>query len=438
MNSTRFRLAYVISGLACLALVLADLRADSPPVKKTTAESKAKPAIRIEAGAQEAGKTEVPVTHEQVAAVTVRGKEGNITLQTLCVNAKGEVLALVAPPRPYGAPVKNAFSEVHVLSPEGKELKDWKVDFHANSINTGADGNVYVAGDGKVAKFDAAGKALGQVELPHIAKILKDKEGIQKKAEEQLKSQKESFANTIKTYEDMIKKLEVKKAEDRTKLDERQLEQYKQIFKSFDETKKYYDKMKIEDIVNQITSRLRVINGIAASDKDLFIVCGESQGYGFAVWRMGLDFSEAKQILSNVIGCCGQMDVQVSGTDILVAENTKHRFAKYNRDGKALGAWGKRGKETEAECFGGCCNPMNVRCCSTGDVLTAESEGIIKRFSAKGDSLGIVATSKLTGGCKNVSVASSPDGERIYLCGQPNSQVVIFALKTGKSEKKSD
>jgi hypothetical protein len=390
------------------------------------------PAILFCATLVHAEPKDAPATHDVVATISVKGKSGNITLQTLCVNSKGDVVALVAPPRSYGAPQKNAVSEVHVLSCDGKEQRVWTVDFHANSINVGPDGSVYVAGDGKVSKYGADGKLLAHKSLPHIAELLKDAKGMRKKAEEQLKQQKESFAQSIKTYEGMKKKLEEKMAEDRTKLEQRQLEQYTQILKSFEETKKYYDNQSVDVIVEQMTSRLRVINGIAASEKDVFIVCGESQGYGFALWRMDHQFENAKQVKSNVVGCCGQMDVQCCGNDIVLAENTKHRFAKYDRDGKELGAWGKRAAAGDSVNFGGCCNPMNLRCCATGDFLTAESEGIIKRFSAKGEFLGTVASTKLTGGCKNVAVASSPDGEKVYLCDLPGSKLVIMGLKSAK------
>jgi hypothetical protein len=369
---------------------------------------------------------------EQLSTISVKGHTGGMSLQTLCVSEKGEIIALVAPPKGFSAPQKNVESEIRVLTPEGKELRSWTVKFHANSINVAPDGTVYVAGDGKVAQFDHDGKELNKVDLPHIAKLLADKAVMKKKAEQQLKAQKEQFTQMVKTYEDMKKKIEDKKAEDRTKLESLQLEQYNQILKSFTESKNYYNSMTVDSIIEQITSRLRIINAIAISDKDIFIVCGESEGYGFAVWRMNHEFGDAKQVKSNVIGCCGQMDVQCCGGDIVLAENTRHQFAKYDRDGKALGAWGKTGKETEPGCFGGCCNPMNVRCSAAGDVYTAESEGIIKHFSPKGDYLGIVGKTSLTGGCKCVAVSVAPEADRLYLCDVPNSRIVVFGPKPTK------
>lgn len=405
-------------------------------------------AIAVGLRAEEKKSPSIVPPFDQLSTISVKGHHSGISLQSLCVSEKGEVVALVAPQKGYSNSQKGVISEVHVLTPEGKELKTWDVSFHANSINIAPDGTVYVAGDGKVARFDRDGKELLKVELPHIAKLLEDKAGMKKKAEAQLKQQKDQMKQMLKTYEDMKKKIEDKKAEDRTKLETRQLEQYTQILEMYKENSKYTNSMTVDSIVEQITSRLRIINAIAVSEKDVFIVCGESEGYGFAVWRMNHDFSEPKQVRSNVIGCCGQMDVQCCGSDIYLAENTRHQFAKYDRDGKELGSWGKTGmmplnqpptrtggaNGTDPG-FGGCCNPMNLRCSANGDVYTAESEGIIKRFSPKGDFLGIVGQTNLTGGCKCVAVSVAPEGDRLYLCDVPHSQIVVFGTK---AEKKAE
>jgi hypothetical protein len=369
-------------------------------------------------------------THEKAADIKVTSADGRMKLQTLTVDGEGRILGLVAPPRGYGASVKDASGEIHVFTPEGKPSGVWKVSFHAHSINSGPDGTVYVAGDGKVAKFSKDGKDLGMIELPHIKELLADKDGMKQQAEDQLKRQKDSFAQAKKSILANKKAIEDKKEADRTDLEKRQLEQFEQILKSYEQSEKFYATQSVDSIVQQITSRLRIINGIAVSEKDLFIVCGETKGYGYAVWRMTHDFKDPKKIVSGVVGCCGQMDVQVHGANILLAENTKHRFAKYDRNGKELGGWGKRGLESDPTCFGGCCNPMNLRTNKDGDVFTAESEGIIKRFSAKGDFLGQVGYVSLSGGCKNVAVGASPNGDKVYFCDQPGSRIIVMSKKT--------
>ena len=73
---------------------------------------------------------------------------------------------------------------------------------------------------------------------------------------------------------------------------------------------------------------------------------------------------------------------------------------------------------------------MNVRIVSGGTVYTAESEGFVKEFSPKGEFVKLVAHATVTGGCKNVAVAATPDGKTVYFCDQPGSQIIILTLKT--------
>src|ERR1700716_2509679 len=103
-------------------------------------------------------------SHKQIAAIPVKGPTGT-GLQTLCLDADGQILALVAPPRGYGAAMKNVASEVQVFTGEGKKGGWWKWSSHGQSINCGLDGTIYVAGDGRVAKFTKDGKPLAELEL---------------------------------------------------------------------------------------------------------------------------------------------------------------------------------------------------------------------------------------------------------------------------------
>jgi hypothetical protein len=374
-------------------------------------------------------------THEKLRTIDV-ARKGQLSLQTLTVDAKGRVLGLVGASRYFnpGASKEKVTSEVHVFNSEGKSEGVWKVEFNAQSINTAPDGSIFVAGDGKVAKYSSDGKLLASLELPHLKKLLEDKEGLRKEAQAQLDQQKKSFQQSFDNVKKMKEKLEAIEEGKRTALQKNQLKQYESIIKSYEQTLKYYENQKVDDIVASTLSRLRIINGVAASKKDIFIACGEPKGYGYAVWRMSHDFKDAKLVISGGRGCCGQFDIQVQGEELLVAENTNHRWARFTRDGKLVSAHGKRGNDTDVECFGGCCNPMNVRANAAGDVYTAESEGIIKRFSSKGDFLNVVGYAPLTGGCKNVGVGASPDGEIVYFCDQPGSRIIVMKKKAAKSE----
>jgi hypothetical protein len=437
-------IARIGSGVALTALLAAGgLLADEnpkPPAKKAAA---VKPATtttsllgsllgsRGPAKSQAQKDAEEKGSHKESGSIKVQSADGKLRMQTMAVDGEGRVLALVAPPRGFAAPTKGATGEVHVFAGDGSPVKHWKVNFHAHSINSGPDGSIYVAGDGRVAKFTRDGEPVKELELPFIADLLKDKEGMRKAAEEQQAQQKKTYAQIVEQYEKRIKDITDVPEEKRTKLQKSQLTQYESLVKT-------YKKMampSIDSLIQGTVGRVRIHNSIAVNEKDVFVVAGETKGYGYVVWRMDHEFKNPRQVLTGLRGCCGQMDVQCCGDDILVAENCNYQFALYDRDGKKKGGWGKSAANgNDLSGFGGCCNPMNVRATKSNEVYTAESEGLIKRFSDKGDFLGVVGYAPLTGGCKNVAVGVSPDGSRVYFADQPGSRVIVLTKKAAETK----
>lgn len=372
-------------------------------------------------------------SHDVFKEIKITGKHAGNSLQTLCSDPEGNILAVVAPARYSEAPAKSAsakvVSEVQVFSSEGTPLRQWDVPFKAQCIASSPDGKIYVAGDAHIATFEKDGKLIKSIELPHIAKLSSNKEQMKKDAEAQLKQEKESFGQQIKQIKDMKEKLEKKKADELTARDKQMIKQYEQILDSYKETEKFYTGRTVDQVVGETLTRLRYINAVAVTDKELFIVCGETKGWGYAVWRMNHQFEEPKQVIGGLGGCCGQMDICCDGDSILVAENTLKKFARYSKDGKSIGKWGKPG-DKDMSCFGGCCNPMNLRASTKGDIFTSESEGYIKRFSAKGEFMGVVGKVAIGGGCKNVAIAMSPNEEKVYFCDQPGSKIFILVKKS--------
>ena len=51
-------------------------------------------------------------------------------------------------------------------------------------------------------------------------------------------------------------------------------------------------------------------------------------------------------------------------------------------------------------------------------------------FNAAGEFVALIGTAKLTGGCKNVAVAASPSGDRVYFCDLPGSRIIVLAQKS--------
>ncbi|MCD6303771.1 MAG: hypothetical protein J7M21_02275 [Planctomycetes bacterium] len=100
---------------------------------------------------------------------------------------------------------------------------------------------------------------------------------------------------------------------------------------------------------------------------------------------------------------------------LYVADNTRHRVARYDRSGRLLSAFSKASRSDPAG-FGSCCNPMNVCFGPDGALYTSEASlHRIKRYSTSGKYLGPVGTYSARGGCKHVAVAVGKSGRDVYV-----------------------
>jgi hypothetical protein len=378
------------------------------------------------------------VTHKQVQDIKVSNGTG-ATLQSMTRTGDGKIVALLGMDR-HGGVVSRTTQKapqagVQVFDKDGKQLGEWKIPFAGQAIGAGPDGSIFVGGSGKICKYDTQGKLLLETELPHIKSLLADKDGLKTRALEQIAQQKKSIEQTKKVYAQQIEvlkgqiaKIEETKAEDQTEPDKRKLKRLQQQLSAYQSVRfaEGDDESQVEAVVQQLVQRASTISGISVNKEDVFVVTGEDQGYGFAAWRLDHKFENPTKVLAGLRGCCGQMDVQAIGNELFVAENTKHRVGHYDRDGKRIEEFGTTLSKKDVDGFGGCCNPMNVCCGTDGQILTAESEGIIRRFSTTGEYLGLVGRVTLTGGCKNVAVSASPDGERVYFCDLPGSRIIVM------------
>lgn len=373
-------------------------------------------------------------THAEGKKIQVKGENKANRLQTLCMAPSGEVLALLGLPR-YGTTERDIPSEVQVFSPTGEKLRTYKVGFAGQAINASSDGHIFVAGSGKIAELASTGSLLSEMELPHLAELVKDKAALRKKAEEQLKSEREMYQQMVDQFKKQKEELEKKDKDQLTANEKAQLRSIEATLKAYAPMLKEQNQRTVESAMADLTARLRQVNAVAVTDKEIFVATGESKGYGFAVWRMTREFKEPKQIISGLGGCCGQMDIQATADSVFVCENTKHKVFQFDREGKRLAGFGKKGRDGDPECFGSCCNPMNCCIAKDGSVYTAESEGYVKHFAADGKFLGPIGSVKITGGCKNVGLGVSPDGDTLYFCDQPGSNIIILAKKTDTAAK---
>lgn len=397
-------------------------------------------------------------THTQSGDIKIQGARSGHQLQTFCLNKEGLIFAVVGPPKSYGNAQlegKKNSAEVRVYDADGKELRQWAVDFAVQSIAAAPNGTIFVAGNGMIAKFDTDGKLLASADVPHISSLLKNSEKLKEEAEAALEDEKEQYEQYLKQIKQQVdaqKKaldeqkaaLEAKPEAERTAAAKRKIRTLELTVRNAESQNKamlnYYKQRgerSVDDVISEMTGRLKVVNALGATDKDLFIASGVVKGYGYAIWRTSHDFEGAEQIVSGLSGCCGQMDIRCCDDCVFVAENSRKRVLQYDREGKKLAQWGEGSRNgAEGAGFGGCCNPMNLCIGPAGEVLTAESEGFIKRFTKEGSFLGVVGQAKVSGGCKNVAIALSPSGDKAYFFDLQGSRIVV--LNQDKADDAAD
>jgi hypothetical protein len=396
---------------------------------------------------------EASATHKQKKVLTVAKVEAGEKLEDFCLDSTGRILALLGPNNQGAGSSLSAIAEsfskqrskfesaVHVYDGEGNLVAKWPVGFSGQAINTAPDGTIVVGGDGHVARFSADGEKLYEAESPQMTYIHNNKDEMRERAKEQLESDKITFGEQVKQFEEQLKEIrEAKKNESGDKkpekasvvaqagevpqIDENQLEQ---IVQSYKQHLKRLETKTVEQALQEVLGRAKTTHSITASDKEVFVSCPALAGYGFGIWRTDEKFGNAKEIVKSLSGCCGQMDVQCCNGELYVCENSRHRVIRFDRDGKEVGQFGKRDRVGEGENFGGCCNPMNLCFSKEGNLYVSESNGVVKQFTPAGKYLGIVGIATVQPGCKNSCVGVTADDKRLFYIDVYKSQIILLA-----------
>ncbi len=400
-------------------------------------------------------------THRQVATIQIGGEESRLRIVSFCLGPRGRLLTACQSTSEADKGL------VRVLSPDGKRLADWELDFPPQAINVMPDGGVLVGGAGSLAILSDEGEVLRTADSPALVAMLPALEdflpGGEESAEAQAR-QMEEYVETLKKQLDSnvtlmlgdldksiqsardkgdterVKTLEEQKARTQAMFREsmkRRLKQFEErlgALKKESEAQRRMSPAKQRRAAQEALEKARDtrrrasrVSGVAATDRDVFVACYSRRG--FAVYRLSHELADGEKIVTRLRGCCGQMDIQAHGGDLYVAENGRFRVVRYDRDGKELDSWGKRSRTAE-DGFGSCCNPMNIRFDPGGKILTSEaSVGAIKRFDLDGSYLGTVARSKIVPGCKHVAIDISDDGRRLYMLDITRSQIVVMERK---------
>jgi hypothetical protein len=301
-------------------------------------------------------------------------------LKNFCLNAEGNILACFVPNDAAGSSTGKNAPVIRVYSPKGELLKTLPIEIRAGVIAVSRDGSIFVAGDGRLLKLDAAGKMLASAPSP----VANEPVSIGKDVEEMIKQSKRPFEEEMGR---MKASLEKRRAD---------------------------------------------VTGLAVTEEDVFMAVGSPNDFSYRVYRLDHALENPKLVVEKLRGCCGQMDIQAHAGKLWIAHNSRHQVESRDRDGKEISKFGKAGKLKATE-FGSCCEPKNLRVLANGDILAAESEPnpCIKRFSASGEFLGVVAVFKVEKPeCVRVTVEASPDGSRFYLLDVKRDAIVVFGTKS--------
>lgn len=371
-------------------------------------------------------------THKQTRSIVPHWKESPVPLHTFCVGPD-QLLYLCC--SGSGAPSQASAGVILVYTGEGELVREIPLEFVPQAINFAADGKCFVAGSGKLARLSSQGDVEIVKDAPNIGNPEQMVEELKKAAEEQKKMITDSYTQQLEQIDAQLKKVKdeieqadasdekgAKKRQRRLKMLEQQRDQWDGMLKQIEESF-------VAQGGDVILQQMKRATGLAVSERDVFVSLPKTTGYGYSIHRLDHDLENATVIIENVGGCCGQLDIQSDGENLLVAENTSFKVGIYNRDGKPQDSWGQRGRD-KADGFGSCCNPMNVRCCENGEILTAESSiGDIKRFSKDGKFLGLIGRASVGGGCKHVAIGWDSERDWHYMMNQDKSSVAVLVPK---------
>ena len=375
-------------------------------------------------------------THKQIRTIKPTHDGKPIALNTFCLDKDGNILACVGGDTTEFVPGEDgeitsktvvAPKLLQTYSPEGKLLREVSLDFKPTAVNQSPTGTIFVAGVGRVAQISPEGKVLVVADSPHIGDLDEMKKKAEAEAKVQMKQMTGMLTDQIERLDQRLAAIKEKPEADLTDRDKKRIETLEQQKKMYCDQEKEMEEMYSSFFsADAMLERALEITSLAVTSKDVFLCTGAVEGHGYEVWRTDMDFSSPKKVVSDLGGCCGQCDIQATEQNLILAENTKFQVGLLDRDGNRVSSFGQQDR-TSKDGFGSCCNPMNVRCCSNGDILTAESSiGYIKRFNSEGELVGTVGKARIGGGCKHVAIGFDEKRDIYYMQYQDRNQICVM------------
>lgn len=415
-------------------------------------QAKATSAAATQVASSAAGEARLATpTHRQTKIIKAN-QEGlsKTKLNCFVMTQDGRLLA--------GCGTSKSNGEIRVFNASGEYVETWSTPCKVEAVNVRAsDGMVFVAGDGILAKLDASGNLITEKKSPHATVSKEQAAKMREAVVKQMTQRVDMYRQQAKIYDQQIELIGGQIDKLTTKLDERdedgdddvvvdrqrtmieqQVAQLERSKTSLERTQKLWNERieqlgdaepSDEDIDRQLQSqvaRKMAVASISAVGNKVYVACSEAVGYGYCVWAVDDEFEQGEEIVGDLRGCCGQMDVQANAKGIYVAENSRDRVVCYDHQGEEVTHWGHSAREG-IRGFGSCCNPMNVAFGPSETVYTAESgTGRIKQYSHDGQLLQVVGSADLVPGCKKVSIGVSSDGSRVFMLDITRDHIVMM------------
>ncbi|MCA9137703.1 MAG: hypothetical protein KDB00_13120 [Planctomycetales bacterium] len=398
--------------------------------------------------ARAAGRSESQIdspTHRQIRVIRPLVDGQSLTLHTLTTDADGNLLVAVGGESPqydysaigadhHGA-TKTGF--VLKLDAEGKELGRWTCGLIPSAMAVGPDGSIFVGGSGQLAKLTPDGKTTKPIDSPHIG----DRKTFAKRTIKAQQMLMQSFLSedSLKPLRDMVEKLEEKPEGDRSRIEVAQLDALKTQLQqmenliggnkdSDEESDDNADDFQVDPMMEMQVEHAMNVTSMAASKEKLFVCATDPSNGGYSVWSLDHDMNpdNVQVIMTDLRGCCGQMDIQCCDEKMIVSENSSFQVGVFDLDGKRLTGFGSMDR-TSRNGFGSCCNPMNSFPLPDGTILTAESSiGHIKHFDIDGNLIGYIGKANIGGGCKHCAMGYDAANDLYFMMYQDKNGICVL------------
>jgi hypothetical protein len=377
-------------------------------------------------------------SHQPTGRFDVKGSEVAGRIQHFCLHPTGDLIAVVGCSRTDDPKKLKPVSELHRYSPTGERRSTVRIEFNAHAVAARDDGAIFVAGSGMAAKVTPTGSIAFVRELPNVTAIRDDEKWTTNRAKAEKAGRIARQRRLIRAFERRKSAMLSASVEENGRLSEIDSDddligdrvyaapsQLDSEIDSANEEIALIERRPLESFVAEVVARCKSVHAIAVDAESAFVTAGDPKGFGYSIFRYDLEFKTATPIIEGLAGCCGQLDVQIAGDRIVVAENTRHRVAVFNRSGEPAFQFGKQGRDGVGERFDSCCNPMNAFVVDDA-IYTAESNGIIKRFDRQGRYQRDVGSSNVGFGCKNVAFAVDENRNRLYVLDYDQSAISVL------------